>query len=218
MTELPIFRLDIVVFPGMTVPLQVSERRYRRLVRYATEDVDEPARFIIAHGAKDPGLRDGPPAFPTHGTVVNIISVEERAGGGYELLVHGQERCVIKPTRMEEVPEPNGALRQLWFSTEEYAPIQRSDPNDELVMAWDTIDTFKNYTGELYRTDHSAEIDKFLPVDPVYQASFICANIQVPQRFKQPLLEASSLEHRFELARELMLKRWPNNDRPTNLA
>lgn len=217
MTELPIFRLDIVVFPGMTVPLRVTEQRYRRLVRFATEEVGDPARFIIAHGVKAGGLRDGPPTFPEYGTVVNIISIDELSDGGYELVVHGQERCKITLTRKEDIAEPNGRTRQLWFSTEDYAPLARSNPNDERLIAWDTLDTFKDYAGELYRTDHAAEIERFLPADPIYQASFICANIQVPQKFKQPLLEAPTLERRFELARELMLQRWPSRG-PKNLA
>lgn len=218
MTELPIFRLDIVVFPGMTVPLRVSEQRYRRLVRYATENVGEPPRFIIAHSAKQHGLRDGPPVFPEYGTVVNIISLDERPDGSYELLVHGQERCKLHITRSEDIAEPNGAVRQLWFSSEQYVPIERSDPNAEQVVAWDALDTFKDYAGELYRGNHDAEIERFLPADPVYQASFICANIQAPQKFKQPLLEAPTLTRRFELARELMLKRWPTPRGPRNLA
>ena len=215
---MPIFRLDIVVFPGMTVPLQVSEQRYRRLVRYATEEVGEPPRFIIAHGVKQRGMSDGPPAFPYHGTVVNIISLEEHPDGSYELLVHGQERCKLAITRSESIAEPNGAVRQLWFSSEKYVPIMRTDPNAEQLAAWDTLDTFKDYAGELYRGNHDAEIERFLPADPVYQASFICANIQAPQRSKQLLLEAPTLARRFEMARELMINSWPNERGPRNLA
>ncbi len=206
MSELPIFPLDVVVFPGMTVPVSVREERYKRLVKLVLEQPQEPKRFITVMADDEAVIRDTPVKLARYGTLVNVLSVEETSEG-YDLLAHGQERYEIKVSRHEDVAEPGGSARPLYFAEELPAPVERSDPNAEAIAAWDAIDTFRDYAKTLFKLDSAAEIDVHLPQDPFYQASFVCANIRVPAASKQPLLEAPSLTARFDLARDLMLRR-----------
>lgn len=206
MSELPIFPLDVVVFPGMTVPVSVREERYKRLVKLVLAQPQEPKRFIVAMAEGEAAIRDTPVRLARYGTLVNVLSIEE-TDDGFELLVHGQERCEVAVSRIDEVAEAGGATRPLFFANGTPAPVERSDPNAEAIAAWDAVDTFRDYAKTLFKLDSAAEIDVHLPQDPLYQASFVCANIRVPAASKQPLLEAPSLTARFDLARDLMLRR-----------
>ncbi|NLG09889.1 MAG: LON peptidase substrate-binding domain-containing protein [Deinococcales bacterium] len=214
MSELPLFPLDVVVFPGMTIPLHVHEERYKRLVREVLAQEQEPKRFLIVYEPSHAPIRDTAVRVARYGTVVHVLSAEENPDGTYDLLVHGQERYEIDVTRVVDVPEPSGATRPLAYAEEQPAPLGRDDPNAEAIAAWDALDTFRAYADRRFHGDASAEIDKHLPEDPFYQASFIAANILVPSEAKQSLLEAGSLRERFDLARALMLERLERRARP----
>lgn len=213
MHELPIFPLDVVVFPGMTVPVNVHEQRYRQLVRLVLAQEVEPKRFIAVLAGETAPIRDVHDRLERYGTVVHVLSVEENEDGSVDVVVHGQERCEVVVTRREDVSEPSGAERPLYFAEYQPAPVGRGDPNTEALAAWDAIDTFRTYAGTLFKGDAAAEIDMHLPDDPLYQASFLCANIRVPPATKQPLLDAPSLTERFELARHIMLERMERRHR-----
>jgi len=213
MDELPIFPLEVVVFPGMTVPVEIHEQRYRQLIRLVLAQETEPKRFITVLAGSAAPIRDVQDSLERFGTIVHVLSVEENDDGSVEVVVHGQERCEVEVTRREDVAEPSGAERPLYFANYQPAPVNRGDPNPEAVAAWDAIDTFRTYAGTLFKGDAAAEIEMHLPDDPLYQASFLCANIRVPPATKQPLLDAPSLTERFELARHLMLERMERKPR-----
>lgn len=201
---LPVLPLDVVVFPGMTVPVTAEEERYRRLVRLVLAQDDEPKRLITVLAPPSAPIRDTPEHLERYGTLAHVLSVEETEEG-YELLLHGQERCEVVVSRTEDVPDGAGETRPLHFAEFRPAPVVRGDPNAEALAAWDAIDTFRAYAGAMYKG--GADIDDHLPDDPLYQASFVCANIRVPAVSKQPLLDAPTLTERFDLARALMLER-----------
>lgn len=206
MPELPLFPLpDTVVFPGMTVPLQVFEERYKRLVRTVVED--ELKRFVIALAPDPEAIRDRRPPLPKYGSFVDLLSVEENADGTFNVLAHGQERCLLEVAGEESVPEPEGNERSLYFVLDRPEPLERDDPNQEQLVAWDAVDTFRQYAATFFAFDAASQIEQALPDDPMYQASFICANIRVPAASRQVLLDAPTLSARFQLARKLMQER-----------
>ncbi|HET9026365.1 MAG TPA: LON peptidase substrate-binding domain-containing protein [Trueperaceae bacterium] len=213
MNRLPIFPLDVVVFPGMTVPLTAHEERYKRLVREVLAQEDEPKRFIIAYSDERPAISDTGPRVARYGTVVHVLSAEENPDGTFDLLVHGQERTLVEVVSVVEVDERGGSSRPLSYAVEQPAPLDRGDPNEEAIAAWDALDTFRTYAGTRFRGEAGSEIDKHVPEDPFYQASFVCANILVPTSAKQALLEADSLRQRFDLARGMMLERMQRRGR-----
>jgi Lon protease-like protein len=206
MPELPLFPLpDTVVFPGMTVPLHVFEERYKRLVRATVES--EPKRFVIALAPDVEAIRDSRPPLPGHGTFADLLSVQENADGTFNVLAHGQERCRLEVAREESYAEPEGNERPLYFVVDAPAPVERDDPNQERLVAWDAVDTFRAYASTFFAFDAASKIESALPDDPLYQASFICANIRVPAASRQVLLDAPTLSARFQLARKLMQER-----------
>ncbi len=205
MSEVPLFPLEMVVFPGMTVPLHVFEERYKRLVRFCL--AQEEKRFVIALATHNAPIRDTPVNVARSGAIVQILSVEENTDGTFELLVHGQERCAVAVSRREDVLELDGVGRPLMFTELEPEPLVRGDPNAEQVAAWDAIDTFRQYAREFFASGAQEQIEANLPDDLLFQASFVCANLRVPLDSRQVLLEAPSLRERFELARKMMSER-----------
>ncbi len=207
--QLPLFPLDVVAFPGMTVPLQLFEARYRRMARWVLEQ--EEKRFVLVLG-KAASLADAP-APPVHrvGTVMDVARLEERVDGTFELVAYGQERVKVDAAEREDVSEPDGSTRPLFFTAYEPYPLERDDPNEERVAAWDTLEAFRRYASVVFEFDAQRQIDANLPDDPLYQASLVCANLRVPSTSRQVLLEAPSLIVRFELAQELMRERLPED-------
>lgn len=201
---LPLFPLDVVAFPGMTVPLHVFEARYRRLVRWALEQ--EPQRFVIVLGR--PGGVDAD-EVPLHsvGTVMDLVRVEERDDGTFEVIAHAQERVAVEIGEREDVPEPDGSMRPLYFTPYAPLPLARDDPNEERIAAWDALEAFRRYAAAEFAAGAQGQIDANLPEDPLYQASLVCANLRVPVASRQVLLEAPSLVARFRLAQKLIDER-----------
>lgn len=200
MQELAVFPLDLVVFPGQSVPLVVFEARYKRLVRHVLE-LDEP-RFVIARGRRD----DTAP-FDDVGTVVHVVELAERPDGTFTLTGHGRERVRTAVARREDVAEPEGGRRPLYFTLEEPLPLRRDDPNEERLAAWDALEGFRRYAETFFVGDAARLVDAHVPEDLLYQASFVCANLRVESEERQTLLAAPSLVERFRRAERLMAAR-----------
>lgn len=204
MNELPVFPLTIVVFPGMTVPLNVFETRFKRLIQ-ETEKMAEP-KFIIALPASTKS-KEVPTTPSTTGMVIDVLHTETNDDGTISLFGHGTQRSKLTYTRSIDVPEPGGAARTLWYATAEPWPLERSDPNEERVAAWDTLEAFEAYGDAFFAPNAREQAKSSVPEDLLYQASFVCANLHLPIENAQHLFEATSLVDRFKRAQEAIQQR-----------
>jgi uncharacterized protein len=189
----------------MTVPLYIFEERYKRLISVCLEQ--ERPRFVITLAKVDEVIRDEETPFYRVGTIVHVLQVSQNPDGTYNILGHGQERCLVAVTNREDVKEVDGSSRPLFYTDYNDSLLQRSSPNEERLAAWDALETFQRYAKQFFAFQAAQQIDEVMPEDLVYQASFICANIRVPADSRQVLLEAPSLVARFQLAQKLMLER-----------
>jgi ATP-dependent Lon protease len=199
----------------MTVPLYVFEERYKALVKYCLE-VEVP-KFIITLAKPADVIRDGNHPFYTIGSFIHILQVSENPDGTYNLLGHGQERCKIDVLDEQQIAELDGTTRSLFLSRDRPFPLERGDPNLEKVAAWDALDTFREYAKVFFAFDALKQIEQVMPEEPLYQASFICANIRVPSESRQVLLEAPSLSLRFQLAQKFMQERLASHTPPKDI-
>lgn len=198
----------------MTVPLQVYEERYKRLVQHASERT--PPHFAIAPPAQDDALDEYGPERPgSVGTLAEVMDVSDNLDGTLRVLGHGRERCRLHYTRQERVAERNGGERPLWFAEPEPWPLRRGDPNAERVAAWDAVDAFHDYGEVFFAPQARRQARAAMPDDPLYQASFVCANLRLPVEDAQRLLEADSLEARFSAARDAIQDRLAERRSPT---
>ncbi|MYE07129.1 MAG: hypothetical protein F4Y04_07930, partial [Chloroflexi bacterium] len=134
MPELPLFPLQIVVFPGESVPLHIFEPRYRQLVK-DTLQTGEPFGIVLTRRTRQQPTQED--REPTHdiGCTVRMESNEAFPDGRFNIGCIGERRFRI----VEKLGE-----RPYWVADVEYL----EDPSDsESTEAY----TAHEATSVLYR-------------------------------------------------------------------
>jgi len=191
---LPMFPLNAVLFPGVSVPLTVFEDRYRALVHHLLR-IDDPAERVFG----SVGIREGY-EVGEHGTQslyrvgcrMQLTEVESHPDGSFDVVGVGLERIqldrldtsgpfpvghvVDRPEPEAEVPEPILERARIAFTAYRAALADiRSDP----------------YEGTL-------------PRDPTYLSWTLAAVAPLPMPERQALLEAEDAGDRLILVTELL--------------
>lgn len=92
--ELPLFPLNVVLFPGQTLPLHIFEPRYRVMINRCIER-GEPFGVVLA--------RDENPDSPYEvGTAARITQAERLDDGRLNILTVGVERFQLRNVRMSD--------------------------------------------------------------------------------------------------------------------
>ncbi|MEV6110709.1 LON peptidase substrate-binding domain-containing protein [Streptomyces sp. NPDC051940] len=220
--RLPLFPLNTVLFPGLVLPLNVFEERYRALMRdlLAQQDDEDPAprRFgvvairdgrEVAHTA--PGLPDptsvvakGPAAgfgpdpvkaFYSVGCTADAATIREREDGGFEVLATGTQRF-----RLLSVDASGPYL------VGEIQPLEERDGEGAGALAAGVLRAFRTYQRRLAAArERSLAAGQELPSEPSVVSYLVAAAAVVDTETKQRLLEKGDTASR--LAAELALLR-----------
>jgi Lon protease-like protein len=217
--RLPLFPLNSVLFPGLVLPLNVFEERYRAMMRELLKTPeDEPRRFAVVAirdghevAPSAPGLPDqtalprrGPAAgfgedplkaFHRIGCVADAATIRERADGTFEVLATGTTRV-----RLSSV-DASGP-----FLTAELEEIPE-EPGDEAgALAEGVLRAFRQYQKRLAGArERSLATGADLPDDPSVVSYLVAAAIMLDTPTKQRLLQARDTASR--LREELRLLR-----------
>ncbi|MES4888514.1 LON peptidase substrate-binding domain-containing protein [Streptomyces sp. NPDC096012] len=217
--RLPLFPLNSVLFPGLVLPLNVFEERYRAMLRELLKTPeDEPRRFVVvairdgyevsptAAGMPDPTAQPerGPAAgfgpdplksFHGVGCVADAATIRERADGTFEVLATGTTRV-----RLLSV-DASGPF--LTAEVEELA----EDPGDEAgALAEGVLRSFRQYQKRLAGArERSLSSGADLPDDPSVVSYLVAAAMVHDTPTKQRLLQAPDTASR--LRDELKLLR-----------
>lgn len=193
-SELPMFPLNAVVFPGVTLPLRVFEDRYRALIRHLLT-VEDPAERVFGTVAIREGYEvgdHGAQSLFRVGVMLQLTEVEENEDGTFEIVAVGRER--IRMERLQGggeypvgevtlLPEPADAV------PEELAERARA--------------TFTAYR-EVLRSIAGDPFSGDLPRDPVYLGWTLSACAPLPMAERQGLLEAAGATDRLVEVVELL--------------
>lgn|SRR5690606_28421394 len=95
--RLPLFPLDLVLFPGARVSLHIFEPRYRALV---TDVTAADGRFVLLA----PGADGATPGTGTIGTVARVVERQLLPDGRSNLLVIGEDRCILRSLEASNAP------------------------------------------------------------------------------------------------------------------
>ncbi|MCB1803206.1 MAG: LON peptidase substrate-binding domain-containing protein [Gammaproteobacteria bacterium] len=95
--RLPLFPLNVVLFPGGLLPLRIFEPRYVRMV---SECMREQIPFTVAAIVDGPEV-GGVASTAGHGTLARIIDFEQGDDGLLELVCEGGERVEIASVQAE---------------------------------------------------------------------------------------------------------------------
>jgi Lon protease-like protein len=120
-TRIPLFPLEVVLFPGALLPLHIFEPRYKLLVRHCRES-QEPFGVILSQGE----------AIAQVGCTAEILEVsKEYPDGKLDILTIGR-----RPYRVVEVHQE----RAYWEASVEYLeeePFVEPSPNASLMELYD---------------------------------------------------------------------------------
>lgn len=191
MQVVPLFRLEMVLFPGAELPLQVFEPRYRALLRHCLLR-QEPFGVV--------GIRSGSELDPratgfTVGTLAHIEAVARLPGGRSSVLARGGERFRMRRS-VDGAAYPRAEVESL----------------PDLPSAW-YASTIVGELGAAYRAYRRSvellglEVPPFeqLPSDPGGLSWAVAQNLVVELASRQELLEERRPLQR--IRRELSLLR-----------
>ncbi|WP_455354387.1 LON peptidase substrate-binding domain-containing protein [Streptomyces sp. SYSU K217416] len=217
--RLPLFPLNSVLFPGLVLPLNIFEERYRAMMRDLLKaDEDEPRRFAVV-AIKDgrevaptaPGLPDqtavperGPAAgfgddpiqaFHPVGCVADAATIREREDGGFEVLATGTTRV-----RLLSVDATGPYL------VAEIEELPEDAGEGAGALAEGVLRAFRNYQKRLAGArERSLSTGAELPDEPSVVSYLVAAAAVLDTPAKQRLLQAPDTASR--LAEELKLLR-----------
>ena len=178
---LPLFPLNVVLFPEATLPLHVFEDRYKQMVQRC---LDGDSRFGVVLIKSGPEV--GGPAEPHPiGTVAHITQVKRLDDGRMLLGVIGEERF-----RIEELAQTEPYLEaQVELLEDDKATLDAAEDKSIREAAMRYIRLLQGLRGSWSR-------DARMPDNPVGLSYFIAGLLQVEPLEKQKLLEEPAMKVR----------------------
>lgn len=180
-SDLPLFPLNTVLFPGQLLPLHVFEPRYRLMI---SECLAGPSTFgvLLIQEGKEVGEESIP--FDV-GTTARIEQVNRLEGGRMNLLCVGQSRFKLAALRHDR-PYPNGDV-EMW----PWEPLSQveADPRTDVIK--DMLTTYIERLAQA--TGNTVNLDE-MPTAPEPLAHLAAIVLQIPNREKQDLLASPTLD------------------------
>ncbi len=174
LVTLSLFPLNMVLFPGMVVPLHIFEERYKKMIGDCV-DREEPFGIVLIREGKEVG----DPAEPFQiGTSANIVRVERLVEGRMNILTRGCQRFETSEI-VQHRPHLVGRVRHLEEQAGEIAPEMVSEVSGEYANVLRKLATLGGRW--------SANVD--VPQDPITLSYGIASNLELPRHALQELLE-----------------------------
>jgi Lon protease-like protein len=195
--EIPLFPIgEVVLLPGMGLPIYVFEPRYRELlgrVRASGEPFGIPCVLPTDATNQNTADSDTPesdrqPAgmIASVGTLAHLTDVEYNPDGTAQIMVVGGERYRILSINDNKYPYA--------VANVELSPLEPSNPTWVRSMANEVVERFLSKV-----KDRFGDIRDEVPEEPILKASFVAANLRLPGPQGQRILEARNLLERFEI-------------------
>jgi Lon protease-like protein len=180
---IPLFPLNIVLFPGMVLPLRIFEPRYRLMIRRCLDGDKQFGVALIKEGEEV-----GAPAtpFPT-GTLAEISGYEVMPDGQIMMVCVGLRRFKIH-RQVDGEPYAQAEVEIL----EEGDPEERVDA-DLLEHATTTLEAYLGALANVTNLSITVPKEGLSPIDLSY---LMAATLQVDNAQKQELLESPNVHDR----------------------
>lgn len=194
--EVPLFPLgEVVLFPGMLLPLHIFEDRYRAMIG-ACQVTDQLFGVLLIRS----GSEVGPPATPEEvGCTARIAAVQRLPDGRMNVATRGESRFrLLEAPRQAEDGYLVGRARIV---------TAEEPPATDGALVRQVADSFRAYTDVLARASRRPRLAEQDPPigDPLGLSFQVAAALRIEPRERQALLEEDSFERR--LQRELVLLR-----------
>lgn len=187
--ELPLFPLRTVLFPGMVLPLQIFEERYKAMTRELLQSGGEFGVLLIREGEEVGG---GAVPFDV-GTTASIERAQEVANGRFLLTTRGNRRFRLK-RMLPPRPYPFGEIEIIDDTEHEDASSEKARELETHIR-----ERFPHYFRlALSLTDQWARGMR-LPEKPHDLVNYLAPWLQADELEKQKLLEAEDIASRLGL-------------------
>jgi len=185
LTELPLFPLNLVLFPGMRLPLHIFEERYKAMIG---ECIDRDAPFGVVLIREGPEV--GGPAEPFRiGTSARIAQVQRLEEGRMNLLALGERRFDLVEI-VQEVPHMVGRIA---FKEEAMGDLD----SQVLTDVGQEYGVFLQHIATLAGSWNAPVEVPDNPLDLSFEAvSTLTGSIELPQGMRQDLLEVDTAGER----------------------
>ena len=175
---LPLFPLNVVLFPSGFLPLHIFEERYRLMIQRCLDADSEFGVVLIKSGAEVGGTAE-PHAV---GTVARIVDVKREEDGRMNILVTGRDRFRIDSVLLRQ-PYMEGVVDILDDGNPEA-------PDSDLLA--DVRQTVEEQIRLLHGLRGGWVREPKTPGDPVELSWLVCTLLQAGNDVKQALLEEPS--------------------------
>ena len=189
--KLPLFPLDTVLFPGMVLPLNIFEPRYRLMIGRCVAENKPFGVVLIREGSEVGG-----PATPFDiGTTAYVTHYERLNDGRMHVQTVGYQRF-----RINEVVQEKPYMEAM---VQDY-PIEGIDEPEVAGLVADLRAMLSKYLTALSDASDSGITFDEIPEDGMALAYFLSILVPFPIRDKQRLLEAVDLKDMLAIGQELL--------------
>ena len=181
---LPLFPLpNLVLLPGLVVPLYVFEPRYRELLAQVRESGEPFGIIRITRGAAE-GAEPFLDRVTRWGSYAHVREVMEHEDGSASILVLGGERFEV---------EAFNTSRSFLQAEVRDLPLAPSEPEVAAALARNLLAGV-----EAARPADAAQIHASAPAEPLLLASFAAVLLPITAEQREEALMAASLVERLE--------------------
>lgn len=174
--ELPLFPLNVVLFPGQSLPLHIFEPRYRVMIKKCVDN-NAPFGVVLA-------LDEEPDAPASVGTAARVTEVKRLPDGRLNIVTLGEERFKLHDFRESQDGYLIGDVSDY--------PLDETQPLDAHVTA-----TVRRQLARYLKLLADANGMKFrfdqFPEAPADIALFAAIALRLPLEAKQALLAEDQL-------------------------
>ena len=195
MPELALFPLQIVVFPGETVPLHIFEPRYRQLVKDTLETGD-PFGIVLTRRTRQAAATQD--REPTHeiGCSVRMESSEAFPDGRFNIGCIGEQRFRI----IDKLDE-----RPYWVAEVEYLEPPQDRESDGAYASYEAAaELYRDHLKLALALQNSWQRSYRLPRQPYPLVNHIASRIDAPATVKQEVLKSESAIEQLNLLSRIL--------------
>ncbi len=179
MMDLPLFPLNMVVFPGWPMPLHIFEPRYKEMIRHCVEKQEPFGIVLIEEGEAEVDTTIKPHQI---GCTVAITQIQRTDDGRLYIMTVGQERFRICGLKRDK-PYLVGEVEMMAFVDEDNRVLKTAVQHLRPLVI--------DYFAALAQVSEDVEIDATqIPSDPEELSYLAAAILQVSLETKQSMLGA----------------------------
>jgi Lon protease-like protein len=184
-----LFPLNTVLFPGCTLPLQIFEQRYLRLIKTCLRDNHGFVVILISAGKE---VGDIPETYSI-GSYVEIVDWEMLENGLFGITIEAKHRVRVSNPCAQDDGLMTGEIETL--------PLADAADIDCLTQLADLIDTLKLLEQHPYIEKQAMEVDYSSTQDVCHKLSQL---LPLDPLVKQSLLEINNTAEKIDRLRDLI--------------